>query len=177
MTTDPLVCDGCGQLASAEHIARRLRRLEWTTRWRPIHIGTLLLGASSPESDDHFLYAVKFSGEAELALKKAGVSTAGKPPEAILAEFQRGGFFLTHVVECPFDGAEELLRRRVPFVAARIRRSLKPKRIVLIPELPRAVAEALAGCDLGCPIFLGNGQTLASNAIPEAHAAESAQNR
>ena len=26
----PLPCDGCGQLASSEHIARRLRRLELT---------------------------------------------------------------------------------------------------------------------------------------------------
>src|SRR5437899_12101620 len=43
-----LPCDGCGQAATAEHIARRLQRLEWTTRYRPVHIHTLLLGAYSP---------------------------------------------------------------------------------------------------------------------------------
>ena len=31
-----LRCDGCGQAASPEHMARRLRRLEWTTRYRPV---------------------------------------------------------------------------------------------------------------------------------------------
>jgi len=43
-----LPCDGCGQPASAEHIARRLQRLEWATRFRPIHIQALLLAAFRP---------------------------------------------------------------------------------------------------------------------------------
>src|SRR5207253_8014232 len=49
-----LVCDGCGQAATAEHIARRLQRLEWTTRYRPVHIHALLLGAFSPLRDEEF---------------------------------------------------------------------------------------------------------------------------
>jgi len=49
-----LVCDGCGQSADAEHIARRLKRLENMTRYRPIHIQALLMGAASPAEDgDH----------------------------------------------------------------------------------------------------------------------------
>lgn len=182
MTTDQLVCDGCRQLASAEHTAQRLKRLEWTTRWRPIHIGTLLLGTASPKSDDHFLYAGKFGGEAELALKEAGVSASGKTAEATLAEFQRGGFFLTHILECPVEresagqaSIEQPLQQRISFVAARIRRSLKPKRIVLISELPWAVAEALANAGLGCPILLRDGQTLASHISLAANAAKVAQ--
>jgi len=31
-------------------------------------------------------------------------STAGKTRDAVHAEFQRAGFFLTHVLECPLNG-------------------------------------------------------------------------
>ena len=51
-----IICDGCGQPASSEHTARRLQRLEWATRYRPIHLHTLLLGAISPADDANFLY-------------------------------------------------------------------------------------------------------------------------
>src|SRR6266571_3195402 len=74
-----LPCDGCGQAATAEHIARRLQRLEWTTRYRPVHIHTLLLGAYSPLRDEEFLYASdgEFGGEAAQILDAVGISTAG----------------------------------------------------------------------------------------------------
>src|SRR6266478_2583355 len=100
-----LLCDGCGQEASAEHIARRLRRLEWTTRYRPVHINTLLLGAFSPQEERDFLYAPggEFHGEAGHLLDALAISTAGKAADAVHAEFQRAGFFLTHVLECPLD--------------------------------------------------------------------------
>src|SRR3984893_2546309 len=57
MNSTDLRCDGCGQPASPEHIARRLQRLEWMTRFRPIHLHTLLLGAFSPLVPAEFLYA------------------------------------------------------------------------------------------------------------------------
>ena len=84
-----LLCDGCGQTAPAEHIARRLKRLEWTTRYRPVHIQTLLLGAFSPMDERDFLYAPggEFRGEAALLLDAVGISTAGKTAEAVHAEF------------------------------------------------------------------------------------------
>src|SRR6266568_3660815 len=66
-----LPCDGCGQIASAEHLVRRLQRLEWTTRYRPVHINTLLLGAFSPIEEKDFLYSPgdEFHGEAALLLQ------------------------------------------------------------------------------------------------------------
>src|SRR5208283_736012 len=103
MPTNFLSCDGCGQSASPEHIARRLQRLEWTTRYRPLHIGALLLGGISPQSDEDFLYAAQFKGEAVRLLEAVGISTSGKSSEAVLSEFQRGGFLLTHVLECPLE--------------------------------------------------------------------------
>jgi len=78
-----------------EHIARRLRRLEWTTRYRPVHIHTLLLGAFSPLVENEFLYAPEgeFQGEAALLLDALGIAMAGKARDVVHAEFQRGGFF------------------------------------------------------------------------------------
>lgn len=136
-----LCCDGCGQVASPEHIARRLQRLEWSTRYRPIHIAALLLGPVAPAKDSDFLYAPsgEFSGEAAEVLRGRGIESAGKSRDAVLAEFQRGGFFLAHVLECPLDGSEfstmeiqVLLEGRLPSLVARIRRSLKPKKLVAI---------------------------------------------
>jgi len=130
MNPTELLCDGCGQPASPEHIARRLQRLEWTTRFRPVHIGALLLGAVAPKKDSEFLYSPggDWGGEAKLVLAAAGVSQDGKSAEAALAEFQRGGFLLTHVLECPLEGdpgrLPALMASRLPGVLTRIRRSL-----------------------------------------------------
>jgi hypothetical protein len=162
-----LPCDGCGQAASAEHIARRLRRLEWTTRYRPVHINTLLLGAFSPQEERDFLYAPggEFVGEAAMLLGALGISTAGKAAEVVHAEFQRGGFFLTHVLECPLErdaeqGAESaaLLTKRLQSVATRIRRSLKPKRVVLISRGLGPILEKILALELGCPVVMDNGK-------------------
>jgi hypothetical protein len=165
--TSILVCDGCGQTASAEHIARRLQRLEWTTRYRPVHIHTLLLGAFSPPDDRDFLYAPneEFHGEAVLLLNTLGISTAGKTAETVHAEFQRAGFFLTHVLECPLnmdagDGtaAGGLLANRLQPMATRIRRSLKPKRVVPISQALGPIPEKILALELGCPVVLDNGK-------------------
>jgi hypothetical protein len=155
MDSTNLRCDGCGQAASSEHIARRLQRLEWTTRFRPVHISTLLLGAVAPREDSAFLYSPEggWDGEAKVLLAAAGLTLEGKSAEAMLTEFQRRGFFLTHVLECPLeDGAggriTELVGNRLPAVLARIRRSLKPKRLAPISRwleqfLPTLISGAL----------------------------------
>jgi hypothetical protein len=165
MPTDLLVCDGCAQSAPPEHIARRLLRLEWTTRYRPVHIGALLLGGVSPLAEEDFLYRGKFQGEAGRLLEAVGISTPGKSPETVLSEFQRGGFFLTHVLECPLETSEaeqasyeSLLAERVSQILTRIRRSLKPKRVVLISDSLAPLAARLSGAELGCPVILDNGK-------------------
>ncbi len=165
-------CDGCGQSASPEHIARRLQRLEWTTRFRPVHIGTLLLGGVSPLAEEDFLYAGKFQGEAGRLLEAVGISTEGKSAETVLSEFQRGGFLLTHVLECPLEAGtaadsscEALLARRVSTVATRIRRSLKPKRVILISGLLAPLAAKLSNAELGCPVIQYDGKPFALDSI------------
>jgi len=166
-SSSALVCDGCGQMASAEHIARRLQRLEWTTRYRPVHINTLFLGAFSPQDEKDFLYAPggEFRGQAALLLEAVGISTAGKSAEVVHAEFQRAGFFLTHVLECPIEGVGSLpaevqgaLKARLPAVATRVRRSLKPKRVMALTEALSSVVQDIVMLDLGCSVLLDRGK-------------------
>jgi hypothetical protein len=179
MPTDFLSCDGCGQPASPEHIARRLQRLEWTTRYRPIHIGALLLGGFSPLADADFLYSGKFEGEASRLVEAVGISPAGKPADAVLSEFQRGGFFLTHILECPLESGqagplvcESLLEKRVSSVMTRIRRSLKPKRVFLISESLARLSAGLSTAELGCPVILDGGQPFGLDSSGSSEAAQ-----
>lgn len=172
MTNTEFLCDGCGQTATSEHIAKRLKRLEWTTRYRPVHIGTVLLGAFALREDSSFLYAVpgagEFTAEAKNVLTASGVSQNRKSPEATLAEFQRAGFLLTYVLECPLNpGVHEpaaiqaLLRARLPALLARVRRSLRPKRIVPISGFLEPLLESLTDRELACSVVLDNGKPFA----------------
>jgi hypothetical protein len=160
---DRLVCDGCGLLADSAHIAGRLQRLEWTTRFRPVHIQTLLLSGVSPQHEEEFLYAPggDIQGEALRLLEVAGINPAGKSRESVLTEFQRAGFFLTHVLECPWSVQTETettltaaIEKRIPSVAARIRRSLRPRRVTLVTELLTPFKDSFSNERLECPVVL-----------------------
>jgi hypothetical protein len=154
-----LVCDGCGQSASPEHVARRLRRLEWATRFRPVHINTVLLSAAAPHGDADFFYSPegRLDGEARILAEIAGLTQLNRPKGELHAAFQRAGFFATYVLECPYEDNSalplaDLLTKHLPSALARIRRSLRPKRVALIsPQLDALVAELsaqLPGCKL-----------------------------
>lgn len=157
-------------MASPEHIARRLRRLEWATRYRPVHIRVLLLGAAAPREDTDYLYSPggEFRGEGGQLLGAVGIPTAGKATEAVQAEFQAAGFFLAHILECPVESGrsveagatsvEELLRKHFRSVASRIRRSLKPKSVILVTEMPQTLVQDMLSMDLGCPVLLHDGR-------------------
>jgi hypothetical protein len=155
-----LPCDGCGQLASAEHLSRRLQRLEWATRFRPIHIQALLLTAAAPESDAEFLYnpETRFAGLSGQILTALDLNREGKSCEEVLTEFQKRGLVLASALECPVEPSadssllHELLERHLPSAMARIRRSLKPKRVLILsPELESCVPQ-LSEISLGCPV-------------------------
>ena len=165
-----LLCDGCGQSVDSGHIAARLQRLEWATRFRPVHIHTLLLGSVSPTVQEEFLYAPEgeFQGEARRILEVAGTDFSGKAREAVHAEFQRAGFFLTHVLECPLGDATRsnsefgpIIDARSSFVATRIRRSLKPRRVVLISGFLAPLTTRLTSLQLECPVILDAGKPFA----------------
>jgi hypothetical protein len=164
MTTSYLLpCDGCGQPASPEHLARRLQRLEWSTRYRPVHIQTLLLSAVAPAPTSAFVYsgAATLDGEAALLLDALQIPWEGKSADCYLGEFQKRGLFLMHVLECPLEpqippasAFQALLETHLHLAMARIRRSLKPKRVALVaPELSPLTAQ-LTESSLGCPVLL-----------------------
>jgi hypothetical protein len=109
------------------------------TRYRPIHVQALFLSAASPAVDADYLYSAEneFRGEGLALLRALGVDPAGKPVDTVLTDFQRRGCVLAHIVECANEaahpkGAQELLERRLAATVVRIRRSLKPKKLVLL---------------------------------------------
>ncbi|MGB8322549.1 MAG: hypothetical protein WCE52_06275 [Candidatus Acidiferrum sp.] len=162
--THILPCDGCGQLAAPEHFAARLARLEQATRYRPLHIQTLLLSAFAPAEPTHFLYAADgpFEGEAAQLLSALEISTEGKPREAVLTEFQKRGLLLTHIMECPPESNSDtaslqaLLASQVQVALVRIRRSLKPKRVVVISHRLDFLMPKLNETSLGCHVALAH---------------------
>lgn len=168
MSTPSLIlCDGCGQTAAPNHIARRLQRLEWTTRFRPVHISVLLLSAFPPQSDTEFLYAAPavFQGDAARLLEALDVPYIGKATDAVLSDFQRRGFLLVHAMDCPpnpeVNNSPEiqiLLKARLATLFTRVRRSLKPKRAVLVSELLEPLVDRFSESNLGCPVVLDNGK-------------------
>jgi hypothetical protein len=164
MTTHSfLPCDGCGQSACSGHLERRLQRLEWSTRYRPLHINTVLLSAFAPEKDTAFLYSERtpLEGEAALLLEAVQIPFDGNPPGRFLNEFQKRGLFLMHVLACPLDppnlsaaAALALLGAHLPLAITRIRRSLKPRRVALLAAELLPFAGELTESSLGCPVLL-----------------------
>src|ERR1700722_12344514 len=174
MTTTNLLCDGCGQAASAEHTTRRLRRLEWMTRYRPVHVGTVLLGAYSPDADSDFLYAetAEVKGEAAHVLAAVGISADGKNKGAVLSEFHRGRFLLGYVLECPLEpesrneaAISALLKARMPAFLARLRRSFQPKRVASISSKLDPFFAGLMDNDLGCTLLSDGGKSFALDGL------------
>ena len=159
---EKVTCDGCGQGADSGHIARRLARLEQTTRYRPIHIQAVFLSARSPQKQDAFLYGAEkgFEGEAAALLDALQIDYQGRAAEAVLSEFQRKGFLLTHVLECAADSERDspdmtpALKEKLPSVLRRLRASLKPKRVVVVSKELGAVSGELKAAGVGAEVVL-----------------------
>ena len=155
-----VVCDGCGQAASDEHIARRLRRLEMATRFRPIHIQILFLGEVPSPRIENYFYSCNPERAARTGLSRAlfdelmaGLGIAPASPagdEPFLSEFQKRGCFFADALECPLEesfadfapdkpqyGPRALTHRYAPTIVKRVALSYKPKHIVLISTRTR----------------------------------------
>jgi hypothetical protein len=149
-------CDGCGIEATNLHRRERIERLELATRFRPIHIQVLFLDSAPPlRFEDYFYNAAK-----DRAVRSVGsrmyfdeiMKVLGAPPaaglseESALAEFQRRGYFLAHVVECPVEREEDLedsIYRMAPKLLIRVQKSYQPKRILLLSQSTQHVIELL----------------------------------
>lgn len=132
------ICDGCGAVAEAEHIRRRILRLELATRYRPIHIHTLLIGTAPPDRIEDYFY---FS-------------------EREASEFQRAGFFLAYAIECPLSqrtDTREAVRHAMPTVLKRVNFSYKPQSIVLFSPATEELIVPLQAAGLADRLLLHNG--------------------
>jgi hypothetical protein len=176
------ICDGCGERVEADHIRRRIERLELATRFRPIHIDLLLIDAAPPLRREDFLYDPRVLLEARSAVGQSYVRELAKlvgPPthsnaqlESILAELQHRGFFLASAVECPMNDSENLLsaiRRLASTVVLRIQTSYRPKHVALLGKETRELIEALRASGWGDRLILDGGApfTLAEPGPPQ----------
>lgn len=148
-------CDCSESEVTESHIRERIARLERATRFRPVHIRVLFLDASPPAfaEEDFYspaanrtarpLYSRMYFDELAVGSGISRDSVATLEESAALAEFQRHGFFLTHVVECPVDNSQALrhaVNRLAPTLLRRLEASYKPKYIVPVGQ---AVSEII----------------------------------
>ncbi|HUK30570.1 MAG TPA: hypothetical protein VLV89_05605 [Candidatus Acidoferrum sp.] len=159
-----VACDSCGIAASPEHIRARLERLELASRYRPIHIGLLLICTAPPEAIDDDLYAwerQRAGAEAreylEGLFQSVGIA-ADKTPAERVAEFQRRGIYLARLIECPLSqgvNAESILRKAADVMVKRIIHSYKPARIAFLAPVAPVLAGALRAAGLGDKLIAG----------------------
>jgi hypothetical protein len=179
-SSNVFLCDGCGQLACPEHIAQRLRRLELSTRFRPVHIGVLFIElAPLPRPEDDFYGPPESKELFNRLLDELGISVHPSPSgqesdaaaiaSARLLEFQRRGYYLAYLSECPITGTEEpaaaTISRLAPTLVRRIRLNYKPKQIALLgPELA-PLAGVLRSAGVGPIAALDPGTALSAHGI------------
>jgi hypothetical protein len=154
-----LVCDGCGRSVSAEHWRQRIERLQWASRFRPVHIRQLIVCEAPPENPEDGLYfpggGATWKGPYR-SLAEALRDVYGVPAQAgretLLKTLQRNGVFVTEAVECPVEDAERvpLLAQRERILYDRIRLSYRPRQVLLLTEelsaLPQWLLESAIPC-------------------------------
>jgi hypothetical protein len=173
-----LPCDGCGLPATPEHIAARIRRLELSTRYRPVHIGLLFVAMAPPLQEDQFFYGPPSAEAAgdffDSFLSALEIEAAAAPPAAPadveaaktaqLVEFQRRGYHLAYLSECPIPegeaAARETIAREVPTLIRRIRFNYRPKHIALLGAELAPIVDLLRAGQNGLVLTLDQGQPL-----------------
>lgn len=173
-TTNYLPCDGCGLPASPEHIAERVHRLEQSTQFRPIHIGTLFVAlAPPPRTADDFYAPARSKGFFNPFLDALEIASGTQVPVggdvggddlARLAEFQRRGYYLVYLSECPLpengESAAETIRRLGPTLTRRIRFNYRPKQIAPLGQELSPLVELLKGHQIAAVLTSGDGLAL-----------------
>jgi hypothetical protein len=159
-----ILCDSCGVAASAEHIRARLERLELATRYRPVHVGLLLICTAPPAAIGDDLYAWEQQKAApdakkylEGLLQSVGIGPEKTPVER-LAEFQRRGIYLARLVECQIAPGKDLkanIATLAGVMVKRITQSYKPARIGLLAPVAPGLAEALKVAGLNEKLIAG----------------------
>jgi hypothetical protein len=164
------LCDGCGAQVDEAHIRRRIERLEFATRFRPIHIQVLLLDAAPPRAPEDDFYraqgSVPRSAASQMFFDEMAKCIGRKPgerqeEESVLAEFQRHGFFLAYAVECPVESPEQLtaaVTRLARTVLLRVGTSYKPKFVAPISQALQPLIPLLQNSSWGEHLILHEGE-------------------
>lgn len=177
MVTPPKVlsCDGCGLPASPEHIAERVRRLELSTKFRPVHISVLFVALAPmvrPEDDFYgppeskeFFDPLLEALEIPTIEDKAATGVGVRPEDAArLAEFQRRGYYLAFLSECPIRPAEEPVAVRISRLGStlvrRIRFNYRPKYVAPLGQELGPMIGVLKGAGIGPLLTLDQGAAL-----------------
>jgi len=166
-------CDGCGAAATDEHLRRRVEHLERATRFRPIHIETLIVYPAPPKRLEDYFYksgasrderspgARTFFDALTGTFRGDEASSAAASEETLLAEFQRAGCFLVGCSQCPLDEAgvstADLVGRLAPSVVLRVQYSYKPKHILLLSKEVAPLIAFLQQAGLEEKLLLRNG--------------------
>jgi hypothetical protein len=177
MGTSPnyLPCDGCGLPASPEHLAARVRRLELSTRFRPVHMGVLFVALAPPalpEDDfygppeskeffDPFLDALEIYSSTD----RAALGTESQAADTTrLAEFQRRGYYLAFLSECPIpengEPAASTVARLGPTLVRRIRFNYNPKQVAPLGQELSLLVDMLRVAGIGPLLTLDQGLPL-----------------
>ena len=168
-----IICDGCGLPASADHIAERLGRLEFATRFRPVHINTLFVATAPlpgrendfympPESQELFASFMKAIGVSDSGERKEPVAVTQESNTAKLSEFQRRGFYLAYLAECPLpttDTTAGAIARLASTLVRRIQFNYRPKHIAIWDEDLRPLIGILDKAGMGS-LLLPGGQPI-----------------
>ena len=141
------------------------------TRYRPIHVQALFLAAASPANIGEYLYTAQnlFTGEGAELLKSLSIGTAGRTVDQVLSDFQRRGYLLAHLIGCGDAGDGTIRRvtltRRIPAMLTRIRRSFKPKRVVLLGQELAEFMPQFVAANLDAAMILRDGNPFEWNEI------------
>ena len=181
-------CDGCGQPADSEHMKARVERLEMATRFRPIHIHTLVVGTCPPAAIADYFYNVSpergprsdegRAGFAQLTLcapdASAKADGAAANEEAVLIEWQRRGLFLATAVDCPIEPGAALdaaIRDFAKTLVLRLNTSFRPKHVALVGGATTALIATLEASGWQGKLLLDNGAPFDGPAFGEKLAA------
>lgn len=170
-----LPCDGCGLPASPEHIAERVHRLEQSTQFRPVHIGTLFVALAPPARTaddfyaparskaffDPFMDALEISAPTE----QPAVGEEARAADLVrLAEFQRRGYYLTFLSECPLpenaETADNTIQRLGPTLVRRIKFNYRPKQLAPLGQELTSLVDMFKGQEIAPVLTAGNGLAL-----------------
>jgi hypothetical protein len=176
-----IICDGCGLPASPDHISERVARLEFATRFRPVHINTLFVAAAPlpgrendfyipPESQEFFASFMKAIGVSNSEEGKAAGADKQESNIAKLEEFQRRGYYLAYLAECPLpttDTAATAIARLASTLVRRIQFNYRPKHIAIWDEGLSPLIGIFEKAGVGS-LLLPDGKPIRASNTPEA---------